>query len=628
MCTNDATISTRIFSIPQFCGFFGISNESFHPNQSHVSLCSDHYYKHYHHINSCKLCSGRLLQGTKRRIPPENHISILSYWGTLYPEEKVTLTKDDDVCSDCYFLSRALTKSDTCKSISTDEGLLSIIDKCKQPGQDIASLDACVIFVAEKLINNEPVLFPSVFDFYLLNSASKLTDHDNKINDEDSETNSLRQSRWLLSSITTALSDHIDFHRVPSRKLGIMIHRKGSDILSALHYTLYQNRLSEKHSSENNVLCNLRISLSDEALLFKAAIILNNVLLERAHDETLMPSKTYIDISKLSLANLIADTDSKLWNFVYLLTMNKSTREKVEKECGINWSSHLGDSGNSQSLGQRTSKILMVISLCLVLCNDNSNLMQLLLSDIIAGFSGSTELNRIFNQLGITVSECSIKRYINVVVKSLTDDDMKTAFVPDGFIITSVDNVDKGSPHASLSFGSTKHGLHGTSVQALQPKPCSIKYKSDDYVMFHRQSSANSLSETANSLCKIPVYPDGRCLFRSVATRLDQRLLLCRRNIGGAPVDPRLFETEKKLADLLRQETVSVLKGNLTFFEQLDPVVLHSLCEKGTGCYYLSFLDRLENMLKFDEYAGAPEILGLVYGAYCPIYIYHETNGE
>ena len=101
------------------------------------------------------------------------------------------MTKIDDVCSDCYFLSRALTNSDTCKSISTDEGLLSIINKCKQPGQDIASLDGCVILVAEKLINNEPVLFPSVFDFYLFNSAFKLTDNDNNINNEDSKTNSL-----------------------------------------------------------------------------------------------------------------------------------------------------------------------------------------------------------------------------------------------------------------------------------------------------------------------------------------------------------------------------------------------------------------------------------------------------
>ena len=38
MCTNDPTISTCIFGIPQFCRFFGIGNESFHPNQSHVSL--------------------------------------------------------------------------------------------------------------------------------------------------------------------------------------------------------------------------------------------------------------------------------------------------------------------------------------------------------------------------------------------------------------------------------------------------------------------------------------------------------------------------------------------------------------------------------------------------------------
>ena len=33
-------------------------------------------------------------------------------------------------------------------------------------------------------------------------------------------------------------------------------------------------------------------------------------------------------------------------------------------------------------------------------------------------------------------------------------------------------------------------------------------------------------------------------------------------------------------------------------------------------------------MLKSDEYAGAPEILGLVYGANCPIYIYNKSNGN
>ena len=89
-----------------------------------------------------------------------------------------------------------------------------------------------------------------------------------------------------------------------------------------------------------------------------------------------------------------------------------------------------------------------------------------------------------------------------------------------------------------------------------------------------------------------------------------------------------MFELETKLADLLRYRTVSVLKSNLTFFLQLDSAILHTLCEKESGNFYSSLSDRLESMLKFDEYAGVPEILGIVYGSNCPIHIYHESNGK
>ena len=75
---------------------------------------------------------------------------------------------------------------------------------------------------------------------------------------------------------------------------------------------------------------------------------------------------------------------------------------------------------------------------------------------------------------------------------------------------------------------------------------------------------------------------------------------------------------------MLRESTVNVLKSNLSFFHQLDDAVLHTLCEKESG----SFCDRLEWMLKYDKLAGAHEILGLVYGSNCPIYIYNESNGE
>ena len=68
------------------------------------------------------------------------------------------------------------------------------------------------------------------------------------------------------------------------------------------------------------------------------------------------------------------------------------------------------------------------------------------------------------------------------------------------------------------------------------------------------------------------------------------------------------------------------MKDNISFFKELDATVLHSLCEKDSGCYYDSLLDRLDSMKKPDEYAGAPEILGLVYGTYCPIYIYSKVS--
>ena len=57
----------------------------------------------------------------------------------------------------------------------------------------------------------------------------------------------------------------------------------------------------------------------------------------------------------------------------------------------------------------------------------------------------------------------------------------------------------------------------------------------------------------------------GVCLFRSFASMLYQPLLLCNRYSSGAPVDPRLFEKEKQLADLIGQSTVDLLQANLLF---------------------------------------------------------------
>ena len=290
----------------------------------------------------------------------------------------------------------------------------------------------------------------------------------------------------MISALSHALSGHVDFHKLPGRKLGIMLYRKGSDILASHHHFLHQERMKRKSLHDNEGLHNMGLTLSEEALLFKAALIPNNIVIGQAKSAP-KPLIDQVDLSKISHTNRVSDTDSRWWNFIYLMTMNQILRNQFEKKCGIEWWSHVCDSKESGMINERTSEILMIISLSLFICNDQVSLLQLMLSNLTSSFSGSTELNKIFNQLDITVSDETLHRYITEVIALLNEDNMKSSFVSNGFTVTSIDNVDKGRPHVSLSFGNTKYGLYGTSVQALQPKRHSIKNIPQDYVMFHRQ---------------------------------------------------------------------------------------------------------------------------------------------
>ena len=181
----------------------------------------------------------------------------------------------------------------------------------------------------------------------------------------NSETALPKCSRWLLMSVLShALSGHVDFHKLPGRKLGIMLYRKGSDILASHHHLLHQERMKRKSLHDNEGLHNMGLTLSEEALLFEAALILNNIVIGQAKSAP-KPLIDQVDISKISLANLVSDTDSRWWNFIYLMTMNQTLRNQFEKKCGIEWWSHVCDSKESGMINERTSKILMIISLSL-----------------------------------------------------------------------------------------------------------------------------------------------------------------------------------------------------------------------------------------------------------------------
>ena len=67
-----------------------------------------------------------------------------------------------------------------------------------------------------------------------------------------------------------------------------------------------------------------------------------------------------MDISEVSISSLIENIYSKLWNFIYLPTANKSLRKEIESDCGIDWSKHQFMSEDS-TINELTARILMAI---------------------------------------------------------------------------------------------------------------------------------------------------------------------------------------------------------------------------------------------------------------------------
>ena len=66
----------------------------------------------------------------------------------------------------------------------------------------------------------------------------------------------------------------------------------------------------------------------------------------------------------------------------------------------------------------------------------------------------------------------------------------------------------------------------------------------------------------------IKVYPDGGCMFRSIAVYLDQTIQKCKRTDLGWPMLPENATTETTSADKLRKYTVEKMAEMLDIFEE------------------------------------------------------------
>ena len=81
-------------------------------------------------------------------------------------------------------------------------------------------------------------------------------------------------------------------------------------------------------------------------------------------------------------------------------------------------------------------------------------------------------------------------------------------------------------------------------------------------VLSSLKSSGKNAVESNGSLEVVPIYGDGNCLFRAIASAITTTLISSERNKGGYPVDKVHAAMKAKLASELRSKAVDMLRSN------------------------------------------------------------------
>lgn len=94
-----------------------------------------------------------------------------------------------------------------------------------------------------------------------------------------------------------------------------------------------------------------------------------------------------------------------------------------------------------------------------------------LITDVVDGLGGSTQLTRILNRLGICSSADTLARHIQHVTSVKENNTLERHFSSEALTFISADNIDFLHSYAQVFCGNQQSSWHGTTVQAVQTTP-------------------------------------------------------------------------------------------------------------------------------------------------------------
>ena len=146
-----------------------------------------------------------------------------------------------------------------------------------------------------------------------------------------------------------------------------------------------------------------------------------------------------------------------------------------------------------------TKKVRRLFCLCtLMYCTDDRSYLPLhsLVTDTVESLGGSSLLIRILNRLGICSSADTLARSIQYRIQEREQRGPEQECSPNSFTVISADNIDFLHSYARVFHGNQTRSWHGTTVQAVQPKPS-----------LHAPSITEAINQPALSMASEPAVP-------------------------------------------------------------------------------------------------------------------------
>ncbi|CAG2184537.1 unnamed protein product [Mytilus edulis] len=483
-----------------------------HSIDTKVTLC-EHHYREYqkcvYDINCC-ICDKSLKYSKKFvNISPDKHDHF-----NLYIIEELNVEKEIDfesmiVCLSCYRSYNLFSKSTNFTLIhAQSDGFLvdclQEFDEIDIKSVDVTNIDLfCFRMILAEVVNKfltyKPLLLQSLYSEYC-GHVSKLCNTLNISLNVDSENRARHDIRWIFKMLKSCLGSALHYWVPEGLKTGRMVYRVGTDFMRCAHSQLHGHKKSIDELQAVNKALQIKLDdLSESLQAMKKIECLDETLkitrqCIKSYVSSSVNSSELPDIRCFDVHDEIRKLDPVLWNFIYRLTANEIEEKELRRDVFNSWeNSYLGIDDSCLRLFPR-----LFIASCIFNAQSSKcgQPLHLLLSDVLDKYSGSsTELLAISNRLGATVSKESLRRFISS--RCIQLDKEPNLLSSDSFTVASFDNLDKNQKYAIVGTGANKSGFHGTTIQAVTPKP-SVKH---DFTYVPKPSESGDPDQSASDTC-------------------------------------------------------------------------------------------------------------------------------